>query len=746
MIISKETWETIAHEVIINFNMCGSPGKGNIDKLVGIKHLKNLVGFSLNAFNCALPDPDKWSEKELELAECGEKHFEFGASSEIQVLTAIKSVCHDEEIICLTVLPILFYSEGFLHFTPLFRVRQNCGDEPKFIDYKGRIYDDFSDWESHCALPSLCEFIFPSNGVLNGTSYSKKTKPSKDGTLKAIETAINLCETIGGPLGSLISSPLATVLPAYELYDRVTHGESINPLADKKAAGLWFNANLSISGPFGKIAQSLGISKIIKSDGTLMNNMKICTESVSNFKSFLNSEDENVTCDKMTKSITDAKLLLENPMTMKDIMTLMGNFWQTSTGCLKISILLGFYMRTKFTFFNRSKLELINEIYKIAEAMNETRLFRITDFREIIIGPLTIPLDLMDQFTNDDIIKLLGGLKEIQKHSHQSIHDMKRFFKKSKDFLTTLLMEQKIIKQHHETTLPLPVKENEEEFERNKNIEEIKIFATQEHKIMMTYHKHDYEIGSESNDRSRNIIRILQKRLSIFSKIIDTIRKLDFKKNINVTTGIIFQFTKHADGIGNFTANPNKSVSILTMLTDIYAKLRENFVPFGILKMPCGRVGINIGYNLRFFLNDLFEILKENASIEIFHQLCNLSLDESKVFADIKSNINNDQMFFKWLCLGSVSNDDGIMLTDLLLELRKDVFADEFKTMTQILTSENSLNGLILIKNGVYALLISIHVLQKLSTEERRFIMKTFQTIQDREELMNVIGKVFKDA
>lgn len=312
-------YENLAKEVMINFYARSGLGRGNYDILINFKTgLKNLVGFSLNCFqNADLPDPENWSESELISAENGSKHFQFDNGDECCVIKAIQASCENDERNYVNVLPVIYQHDSSLYFTPLFRLRRSVEFAPHFVCAKGRIYEHFNDWENNNSLPESCVFMYPTNGVLNGSSVSRKVQHSSDdGALNLIGTAVSICETFGGPLGSVISSPLAAVAPIYEIYDRVSHGESINPFSDKEAAGLWFKTTVKISGPFGKFAQTLGFSGTVKTEKKLVKSEKISKDSVSSLKSLLNGDEASA-----AKILNEAKSLLENPMRIEVNMT-----------------------------------------------------------------------------------------------------------------------------------------------------------------------------------------------------------------------------------------------------------------------------------------------------------------------------------------------------------------------------------------------------------------------------------------
>lgn len=418
---------------------------------------------------------------------------------------------------------------------------------------------------------------------------------------------------------------------------------------------------------------------------------------------------------------------------------------KTSIGCLRLSILLGFYMNTKFFYYNQTKLLLINELYNVVKQIDETRSFRLTNSQEVILGPLQISMKLLENFSRDDIVKLAGGLSCVKNDDQLSSHisnikDISKFFKSFPDFLTALMTEQRNNRnsQNGKSTCD-DLKQKEE----RKNVEEIKFYIT-EGITMMNYHNQDYQLPKQDEKVSFgwfNVIKILEKRLVIFAKITNAIRSHDFNA---ISSGIIFQFTKHANDLRhNLTVG--QPTEVLLMLISVYKILRENFIPFTIKSSSCGRPMFSIGFGIKMHLSELFNILSTGGrSIEVMNAICHLEENEARMLDEIRWNMNNDQALVKWIENSFETFDTGLKM---LLELRQDVLADAFKNMVQLFIprNEHETNGLLLIKSGVYGFLISIHVLQKIDQDERLSIMKNFEHLQDREELMNVIGRIFKE-
>lgn len=421
---------------------------------------------------------------------------------------------------------------------------------------------------------------------------------------------------------------------------------------------------------------------------------------------------------------------------------------ETPMGCLKLSILLGFYMKTKFFYYNQNKLMLMKKLYKIALKIDEARSFRLTQSQEVIVGPIIISMKLLENFSCDDILKLADGLAFVKDDDQLSSHfkdikDISKFFKTYPDFLTSLMMEMKY--QMNKSHLNGKLINNDFKLSKDlKNIERLKFYINEDSLTMMNYHNQDYQIPKHDENislRWLNIMKILEKRLLIFAKIINVIRCHSFTA---ISSGIIFQFTKHANDIINNLTTVNESSEVFQMLIFVYKILRKNFVPFTMKTSGCGRLVFSIGHGMKMHLNDLFNILQTDKSIDVLTAFCNLDKEEARIINEIRWNINNDPALVQWIVNSFKIFDTGLKM---LIELRSDVLSDEFKSITQLFIPKNKheTNGLLLIKSGVYGFHISIHVLHEIDSDERMSIMKCFEHLQEREELMNAIGRVFKE-
>lgn len=183
-----------------------------------------------------------------------------------------------------TVLPVT-YSDGKTGPVqlPLFRVTDPSGAE-RYVDNTGRRYDDFEDWRTNNKLPPGTQ-VYPENGHLTA-GEDGKVALKQDNTPQTVDTfgerltsVIDTAALVGGIVagGVLIvgTGGLATPVVAAagavavgagawgayrsgsELVDRGEHGQSLNPITDSEARGLWLNLGASVAsvGAFGSAAR-----------------------------------------------------------------------------------------------------------------------------------------------------------------------------------------------------------------------------------------------------------------------------------------------------------------------------------------------------------------------------------------------------------------------------------------------------------------------------------------------------------
>jgi hypothetical protein len=190
-----------------------------------------------------------------------------------------------------TVLPIEFGSSAYGPVQlPLFRVQTPGGD--RYVDNTGRSYTSFDDWKEHNQLPAG-SMIYPEQGHLSATSdgqarlASSNTPNTPDTTWKQVKGVLNDVALVGGIIagGAVILGTGGAATPiiagiavasgawgAYstgsELLDRYQHGQSIDPIHDGTARGLWLGLAANTAG-MGAFASEAALARIASTEGRL---------------------------------------------------------------------------------------------------------------------------------------------------------------------------------------------------------------------------------------------------------------------------------------------------------------------------------------------------------------------------------------------------------------------------------------------------------------------------------------------
>jgi hypothetical protein len=190
-----------------------------------------------------------------------------------------------------TVLPIEYGSSDFGAVQlPLFRVQTATGD--KYVDNTHRAYSSFEDWKNNNQLPPGTVF-YPDQGHLTAGPDGKvklassNTPNTPDTTWKQTKGVLHGAALAGGIIagGAVIigTDGLATPIVAgiaigcgawgaytsgSELLDRAQHGQSINPLEDSTARGLWLSLAANTTG-MAAFASEAALARIASTEGRL---------------------------------------------------------------------------------------------------------------------------------------------------------------------------------------------------------------------------------------------------------------------------------------------------------------------------------------------------------------------------------------------------------------------------------------------------------------------------------------------
>jgi hypothetical protein len=170
-----------------------------------------------------------------------------------------------------TVLPVTVANKEYGAMNlPLFRVETAEG--PRFVDHLGRRYDSFENWKSENKLPPG-EMTYPKDGRLTAGAdgapqLEKANTPETADTFweKYGRPALDGIALVGGiVIGGIaifstggLATPLViagagiagygAVRSGSELYDRASHGQTINPLESGEARSAWLNVGASVVG------------------------------------------------------------------------------------------------------------------------------------------------------------------------------------------------------------------------------------------------------------------------------------------------------------------------------------------------------------------------------------------------------------------------------------------------------------------------------------------------------------------
>lgn len=247
--------------------------------------LDNAVGTAMG-MPPALPPGTEAGEAEAAAARGAFNFYGSGEAAEPvkAVADQIRAVA-GEAPANVAVLPVT-YSDGKTGPVqlPLFRVTDPSGTE-RYVDNTGRRYDDFEDWRTNNKLPPGTQ-VYPEGGHLTADADGKvalgqgNTPETVDTFGEHVAGVVDKAALVGGIVagGVLIVGTGGLATPAVvagasavavgagawgayrsgsELVDRGQHGQSLNPVTDAEARGLWLNLGASVAsvGAFGSAAR-----------------------------------------------------------------------------------------------------------------------------------------------------------------------------------------------------------------------------------------------------------------------------------------------------------------------------------------------------------------------------------------------------------------------------------------------------------------------------------------------------------
>lgn len=283
MEVSESEWVAKAIGNVDKYLNRGGPGQGDEPQYLGGCELLNVIGF---AMGLPIEDPKNWTQTESELAFKGELcYFKGDARLAINVIVdRITETCNGDRTNFITVLPIEMYLDGKLYELPLFRVQRYKSSSPVFVDNIGRCYSTFSDWHDNNMLPP-CRMLYPADGKLTkrpGFEYSnchQDDTPSNQTSSKVmkgvdigasvvgITAAVGSIFLTGGLALPFVVAGAGTAVygtgrSVYHLYDRGSHGQSLNPFTDSQSRMLWLGVAANIVS-FGAMGASMRLGYVV---------------------------------------------------------------------------------------------------------------------------------------------------------------------------------------------------------------------------------------------------------------------------------------------------------------------------------------------------------------------------------------------------------------------------------------------------------------------------------------------------
>lgn len=243
-------------------------GRGDAPQALRGSDLPNTVGIAMG-LPAAIPPGMSAPDAEAGAARGEVSYFGTGdAAHAVQpVVDEIRRVGGDGARV--TVLPVTFSSgdTGPVQ-VPLFRVQDGTGQD-RFVDNQGRRYDSFDDWKANNKLPAG-QVEFPAGGHLTAGADGRPvldgahTPATVDTAWKAIGHFADTAALVGGVIaggaailgtGGLAAPAVIAAAGAWGAYrsgsallDREQHDQSINPINDGQARGLWLSLGANALG------------------------------------------------------------------------------------------------------------------------------------------------------------------------------------------------------------------------------------------------------------------------------------------------------------------------------------------------------------------------------------------------------------------------------------------------------------------------------------------------------------------
>lgn len=321
----------------------GGTDQGDIPQCIEGATFLNTIGIALSV---PISDPTKWSQREKDKAAAGELCFFKGDSLKAINVVAEKiyEECGGDRQNYITVLPVeLLYKEKLYSLT-IFRFKRYKDSSWKFVDNIGRVYSSFSDWKDNNKLPPG-KVLYPRDGHLSRDSSGDVDTTYRDtpsaSTLTTVAKVTDITAGVVG-IGSAIgatflsggialpfiiagvaSAGYSTARSGYQLYDRGSHSESINPIGDWESLSLWLGIGANIVS-FGAMGATWRLSSIALKGKNISDGFKL-------FVNIMNGTSLTVNTVAMANSITFMIIHFED-MSPVDILLQVASiaFWAKS--------------------------------------------------------------------------------------------------------------------------------------------------------------------------------------------------------------------------------------------------------------------------------------------------------------------------------------------------------------------------------------------------------------------------------
>ncbi|CAH3849904.1 uncharacterized protein LOC123707950 [Pieris brassicae] len=297
MEVDEDKWVTKAIENVEKYLNRGGALQGDIPQFLGGSELLNTIGMAMGLPIC---NPTDWSQYELKQALSGQLVFFKGKSLEAinAVAETIRSCCNGDDKNYITVLPIELYFQGKLYELPIFRAHRYRDSKKYYVDNTGRYYDSVSDWYDNNKLPP-CRMGYPADltlklrpGYTYPHIYLADTPPKRVGpkTARVVDTVsavagissgVGLLFASGGLAAPFVVAGVASAVwgsarASNTLYDRASHGESVNPFTNSESRMLWLGIAANIAS-FGAMGATMRLTSLAARGRDVSNALRIFT-------------------------------------------------------------------------------------------------------------------------------------------------------------------------------------------------------------------------------------------------------------------------------------------------------------------------------------------------------------------------------------------------------------------------------------------------------------------------------------